>query len=501
MAQNYKEIEAAALSWLEDKLDEGRIVFKKTELKITIFKYLKSQDYAVELHSNYFFVKKKDEFAQEAFKQYYWKILIQFLNIRFDSEDQNPAWYLTGSYPYEFLVDSIKIPSQQEQITISTKASSNTIINLYAEHHLVLSQDKDFENKIIIKHRLIDDDVYVLKPEYMILQSNSTQYQLYEENIVAYLKQKVLDADYVLDYFAKNRSPVLQARLIGALKQIGNQVLSLKLQTIFNDSNYKVAIENPFSRDYKLQKPGKPAFVTRFGLSMAKAIKALEGIDPPRRLNKEVDKKAIDQFVIEDTYHNLTIEGYDVTRELINEINNKGLIEDQSNLRNTAAIAGFKRVIDLIKQLAGTEYQFTQDLTEALWQELWSPSINAGLFKYQIDTYRNHMVSIKGSNSVPPGHEKIHHLLEEFYNHANDFDNGFRQAIFLHFFYVWIHPHSDGNGRISRFLMNLAFIKDKYKWLTIPSEDRKNYFAALEKSQLEDDISYFADYIRGLVSS
>jgi hypothetical protein len=330
----------------------------------------------------------------------------------------------------------------------------------------------------------------------MIINSNPTQYQLYEENIVAFMKQKDFDSDYILDYFQRNVSPILQARFIGALNQVGNQILSLKLQGTFNDNDYKNAIENPFSRDYKLQKPGRPAFVTRFALSMDKAKKFLDDFDMPRRLKQNINTADIDKFTVDDTYHNLTIEGYDVTRELIKEIKDKGFVSDDSNLRNISAIAGFKRVLDFIKVLIKSNYQFTSDLTEELWKELWSPSINAGLFKFKVDVYRNHMVSIKGSNSVPPSHEKIHYLLEEFYHHVNDFDNGLKQGIFLHFFYVWIHPHADGNGRISRFLMNLAFIQDKYKWLTIPSEDKKNYFAALERSQLEDDISYFAKYIK-----
>ena len=85
--------------------------------------------------------------------------------------------------------------------------------------------------------------------------------------------------------------------------------------------------------------------------------------------------------------------------------------------------------------------------------------------------------------------------MDTLFDYLKQIENGFERAIFLHYFYVWIHPHSDGNGRISRFLMNIALVQGKYRWLTIPSEDRKKYFAALERSQLEDDISYFAEYI------
>jgi hypothetical protein len=43
--------------------------------------------------------------------------------------------------------------------------------------------------------------------------------------------------------------------------------------------------------------------------------------------------------------------------------------------------------------------------------------------------------------------------------------------------------------------MNIAFINDSYNWLTIKSERRNDYFKALERSQLEDDIGYFTEFI------
>ncbi len=493
MTRSYLQIEEDALFWLKDKLDEGRIVFKKSEIKNSIYEYLKNKNHLASLYADYVFLKKEEESIEAAFKLYYWKILIQFLNLRLRSK--NPSWYITGRYPYEFMVGNIRIPELSEQITISTKSKTNTIIKLIGKQQLVLSSDRGFNNKTVIKKNILGDEIPVLKDEFTIINSSLAQYQLYEENIVSYMKQKDFDYNYALSYFKNNKSPTLQARFIGALEQTGNQVHRIKLKEIFDTYDSKAPIENPFSRDYKLAKPGRPAYLTRFSFSLDKAKKALSKIKAPKRSRDSFDAADIDRIAIEDTYHNLTIEGYDITRELIAKIQAEPADEDHSKLRNLSAAKGFMRALRLIQKLSGTNYSFTQDLTEALWRELWSPSLNAGI---HLDIYRNHMVSIRGASYVPPNHEKIYDLLDEFYAHANDFDNGYQQGIFLHYFYVSIHPHADGNGRISRFLMNLAFIKDKYKWLTILAEDRKNYFKALERAQLEDDISYFAEYITTL---
>lgn len=493
MAKNYYDIKEEAQTWLKDKTDEGRIVFKKSELPEKIYNYLKSNDFLVDLYSTYFFVKNDNEHPLEAFKLYYWKILIQFMNLRFPSEDADPSWYLTGKQSYEFLVDKVLIPELSEQLTFQIKSKSNTIIKLFDRHSLVVNYDKNFEEKTIVKKDVLGDDLFLLKPEYLIVTSSPTQYSLYEENIVSTIKNKDFDFDYVEDYFKKHQSPVYQSRFIGALKQLGENIQVIKFETLFKDYGFKIAIENPFSRDYKLKRSSKPSSVTRFALSMQKAKDYLASLNYPRRLNKPVEAIDIDLLTADDAYHSLTIEGYNVTHEIIQKLQNDEEVD--SDLKNKTAAKGFIKVLSFVKTLIKTEFELEQDLTEQLWNELWSPSINAGLFDFEIDIYRRRPVFIRGSQSVPPSYEKIHYLLEEFYDQVNDFDNGIAQGIFAHFFYVWIHPHTDGNGRISRFLMNLALIKDKYKWLTIKVEDRKEYFAALEKSQINDDISYFAEFI------
>jgi len=490
MTKTYKQTEEDALSWLKDKLDEGRIVFKKNELKESIYRYLKNKNHLTVLYANYIFLKKEEDPTEVAFKLYYWKILIQFLNLRFRSK--NPSWYISGSYPYEFMVGKIKIPEAGEQISIQTKAKTNTVIKLINKYHVLLSTDRDFNNKTIVKKNILGDEAPVLKDEFTIINSSLAKYKLFEENIVSYLNQGDFDSEFVLEYFRNNNSPVLLARMIGAMDQAGNQIQRIKLKEILDSYESKVTIENPFSKGYTLSKVDRPAYLTRFSLSLEKAKLTLSKIKAPKRSSKNFNADDIDSITIDDTYHNLTIEGYDITREIIAKLQAEPASEDHSKLRNLSAAKGFMRALTLIKSLSGTNYKFNRNLTETLWRQLWSPSLNAGI---DLSIYRSHMVSIRGASYVPPNHEKIYELLDEFYAHANDFDNGYQQGIFLHYFYVSIHPHGDGNGRISRFLMNLAFIKDKYKWLTIPAEDRRNYFKALEKSQLEDDISYFAEYI------
>jgi Fic family protein len=56
----------------------------------------------------------------------------------------------------------------------------------------------------------------------------------------------------------------------------------------------------------------------------------------------------------------------------------------------------------------------------------------------------------------------------------------------LHKRFVFIHPFIDGNGRLSRLLMNTALIQDGYMMAIIPPVLRQEYMSLLELAH-EDD--------------
>ena len=73
-------------------------------------------------------------------------------------------------------------------------------------------------------------------------------------------------------------------------------------------------------------------------------------------------------------------------------------------------------------------------------------------------------------------------------------------AAVLHYKFVLIHPFDDGNGRISRLLMNYVLLKNGLQPAVIRSDDKKAYLFALNQADT-GDLLPFVDYIGKCESS
>ena len=78
--------------------------------------------------------------------------------------------------------------------------------------------------------------------------------------------------------------------------------------------------------------------------------------------------------------------------------------------------------------------------------------------------------------------------------------DAFVRAVLGHFFFVYIHPYMDGNGRTARFTMNSQLVTGGYPWIVIPVERRDEYMASLEKASVEEEIEPFVRFIVSLIS-
>ncbi|OGR10747.1 MAG: hypothetical protein A2097_02915 [Desulfobacula sp. GWF2_41_7] len=81
----------------------------------------------------------------------------------------------------------------------------------------------------------------------------------------------------------------------------------------------------------------------------------------------------------------------------------------------------------------------------------------------------------------------------------NDEENPAVKAVLGHFFFVYIHPYVDRNGRMGRFLMNVMLAGGGYPWTVIPFETRNDYMVALEQASVRKNIEPFSGFLAELV--
>ena len=110
---------------------------------------------------------------------------------------------------------------------------------------------------------------------------------------------------------------------------------------------------------------------------------------------------------------------------------------------------------------------------------------------------RSHQVAITGSKFMPPFPAEIYPLLMEFiswYDENKNTIHPVQLSALVHLKLVRTHPFADGNGRVSRLMMNFVLYKYGYPMLNIPYEKRMGYYNSLERSQTKQDDNKFLQW-------
>lgn len=118
------------------------------------------------------------------------------------------------------------------------------------------------------------------------------------------------------------------------------------------------------------------------------------------------------------------------------------------------------------------------------------------------DVFRNGVVTV-GTHEAPEP-ELLEYCMLQFFDfyHADNIRQPYIKAAILHFYFVYMHPFCDGNGRIARLLTSDFLIRsglDNFSALTLSktiNETAPAYYEALENSEnLFHDVTPFIQYL------
>ncbi len=212
-------------------------------------------------------------------------------------------------------------------------------------------------------------------------------------------------------------------------------------------------------------------------------------LDGYRPLSSALVNNLNEWFRIELTYTSNAIEGNTLTRKETALVVEEGITVRGKTLKEHLEAINHAQALDFIKDLVNKK---REEITK---REILD--IHALILKKIDDDnagrYRNVAVRIRGVDIILPNPLKVPELMEDFFAwlHSKNNEHPAKIAADAHFKFVSIHPHSDGNGRTARLLMNLLLMQKGYPPALIRKEDRDIYIDSIGKAQLS---SAFEDY-------
>lgn len=301
------------------------------------------------------------------------------------------------------------------------------------------------------------------------------------------------------------------ARLMGAYQFLRDDEKAMLIKNDLDIAGIAVIPENPFQQAQPLLTASriKSPYAGRIQAMWSEARDAVIGLFPkPPGLPRKSDAylRHIEEIYQYDAYNSLSIEGYHVTHELIHRVqSNQWHPEANQYDRNESNALAARGYFDAFQHVKGciarilkgeNAAQIVSENLQAWYQKLFGPSAQAGIIPQEgLIGYRSDRVFIRNSRHAPPPKEAVVDAMETFFECLHAEDHPGVNGVLGHYFFVFIHPYMDGNGRLGRFLMNALLASGGYPWTVVRVERRNEYISTLEETHIQFDMRAFARFI------
>lgn len=433
----------------------------------------------------------------------YWYFIVAYLNSKFGDK-----WCLSPELSLYFYSGKSVVP---QQLIVRSDAASNNILQLPFGTSL-LDIKASLPPSVEVESHY---GVHLYPLVYALLMSAPDYYRrnaLEARTCLASVRDVTPVVTAAIDGGYTTRA----GRVAGALRSIGRDEMADQMLSMMKQVGYPVKEENPFEEDVRLEHFEPSPYASRLRLMWMKMRpKVMSAIDVagihPVAQNAESILSMMDATYIKDSYNSLSIEGYKITEGLLEKVRSGNWDpkndEVDKERKNALAARGYYQAYQLMKQsvadaLAGQDPAQMYVKSHQSWHfQLFEPCIRAGIIKASdLVGYRTHQVYIRNSMHVPLNPDAVLDAMTALSALMQEDPDAFVRAVLGHFFFVYIHPYMDGNGRTARFTMNSQLVTGGYPWIVVPVERRDEYMASLEKASVEEDIEPFVRFIISLIA-
>lgn len=497
---------AASLAALEQLQKGGRRVFRSRELSRLHRERLLAQGFLKDVMKGWLISSSPGAAPGETTPWFasFWEFCARYCSDRFGE-----SWHLSPEQSLLLHAENTIIPAQV--IIYSPKGTNNTVSLLFGTSLYDLRSPKPKPADVIEREglRLFSPAAALVKVPEAFFARNPVEAQV----ILGTIKH----ASDMLGRLLDGGHSVIAGRLAGAFRRIGRAAVADEIVAAMKAAGYDVRESDPFEAQQSFGRMSADVapIVGRMQL-MWRAMRddvlnhfpAAPGI--PR--NQAAFLRSIDGIYQSDAYHSLSIEGYRVTRELIERVRSGAwdpLNHDADRQsRDALAARGYWQAFQAVKEsvtaiIDGADAgAVVRDAHAAWYRAMFQPCVAAGLMPASaLAGYRNDAVYLRTSRYVPPRWEAVRDAMPALFDLLETEPEPAVRAVLGHWLFGYIHPYPDGNGRMARFLMNAMLASGGYPWTIVRIEDRAAYLEALDRASVDLDIDPFAAFLAKRVAA
>jgi Fic/DOC family len=493
---------AESLEALRGLQNRGVVAIRAADLSRAQRERLIKNGFLQEVMKGWYIPTRPDDGESAAWYASYWTFCAAYLRERFGSE-----WCLS---PEQSLSLHTGNRAVLRQLVVRTPRGGNKATALpygtsLLDLRAAVPEEKDIEEKDGLRLFSLPAALIASSPAFFERNSTDARAAL----------ATIRDASEVLDRLLEGGHSKIAGRLAGAFRNIGRDRIADDIVNAMRGAGYDVREQDPFKSRIDLALPRREAspYAGRIRLmwqQMRGSVIENFPAAPGRPKNIDTYLKHVQEVYVTDAYHSLSIEGYRVSRVLIERVRsgrwNPDANEEDREQRNALAARGYWLAFQAVQKslrrvLRVDNPGAVAEEDHGVWyREMFAPSVTTGLLRAaDLAGYRNAPVYIRRSMHVPPHSEAVRDAMPVFFEMLSEESEPAVQVVLGHFIFVYIHPYMDGNGRIGRFLMNVMLAAGGYPWTVVPLERRDAYMAALEEASVRQNIVPFANFLGQLV--
>lgn len=203
---------------------------------------------------------------------------------------------------------------------------------------------------------------------------------------------------------------------------------------------------------------------------------------------------------VRSIYSSLAIEANSLSLNSVERI-----IDDKLVLGDRREIQEVKNANELYENIDVYDWRNEDDFIKA----------HTLLMKYFNDDngyYRNHGEAVKKGNEIiytAPESILVPSLMKSLFKFLNDKENEIHPLILsalFHYYFVYIHPFSDGNGRIARFWVSLILTNwnPNFKYIPVEEEmylNQQEYYNSIAKCHINGNANEFISFVLNCINT